>query len=65
MLKVTYCMNSGNEYTSFFEGDSWKDVADFISDSTIINIDEDEEQIQLMVNNISEFVVERVWWQRR
>ena len=61
MLTVTYYMNSGKVYTSTFEGDSWEDVADFLSDNDIINVDNGRQQVNLMVSNISEFIVERAY----
>ena len=60
MLKISWTMNSGNTYISTMEGDSWEDVADFISDNDIINVDNGGQQVQLIVDNISEFMVEVV-----
>ena len=58
MLNVTWNMNSGKSYESTMEGDSWTDVADFICDNDIINVDNGNQQVQLIAKNISDFVVE-------
>ena len=58
MLKVTWNMNSGKSYVSTMEGDDWTDVADFICDNDIINVDNGGQQVQLITKNISDFVVE-------
>jgi len=60
MLKITWIMNSGNQYVSTIEGEGWTDVADFISDNDIINVDNGGQQVQLIAANISEFIVEEV-----
>jgi len=51
-------MNSGKSYVSTMEGDDWTDVADFICDNDIINVDNGGQQVQLITKNISDFVVE-------
>ena len=58
MLKVTWNMNSGKSYVSTMEGDDWTDVADFICDNDIINVDNGGQQVQLITKNIADFVVE-------
>ncbi len=58
MLKVTWNMNSGKSYVSTMEGNDWTDVADFICDNDIINVDNGGQQVQLITKNISDFVVE-------
>ena len=58
MLKVTWNMNSGKSYVSTMEGESWEDVADFICDNDIINVDNGGQQVQIITKNISDFIVE-------
>lgn len=58
MLNVIWNMNSGKSYESTMEGSSWTDVADFICDNDIINVDNGSQQVQLIAKNISDFVVE-------
>lgn len=58
MLKVTWNMNSGKSYVSTMEGDGWQDVADFLFDNDIINVDNGGQQVQLLAKNVSEFTVE-------
>ena len=58
MLKVTWNMNSGKSYVSTMEGECWTDVADFICDNDIINVDNGGQQVQIITSNISDFIVE-------